>query len=64
MYFLKILVFRLFLTDTLSSLLLFENHLYAQIPAATSKQAANTLQYQYLLRVIYPYHAYLFMRYI
>ena len=40
-FFLKILVFGLFLTDTLSSLLLFENHLFAQILAATSKQAAN-----------------------
>ena len=40
--FLKILVFGLFPTDTLSSLLLFENCLYAQIPAATSKQAGNT----------------------
>ena len=39
--FLKLLVFRLFLTDTPSSLLLFENHLHSQIPAATSKQAAN-----------------------
>ena len=39
--FLKILVFGLFLTDTLLSLLLFENHLYAQIPAVTSKQAGN-----------------------
>ena len=41
MCFFKILVFGLFLTDNLSSLLLFENYLYAQIPAATSKQAAN-----------------------
>ena len=39
--FLKMLVFGLFLTDNLSSLLLFENHLYAHIPAATSKQVAN-----------------------
>ena len=35
------LAFRLFLTNTLLSVLLFENDLYAQIPAATSKEAAN-----------------------